>query len=192
MKSSRHGRVPLSRPSMLSTVISAISLAIFLFAMAEQIDAIFHSDRYERVMPERIELPWDSELYLQYGFMLRVHRHSRLYGEQWSAIQPSVSTGDDKFGFNFRIDRYVNHPHWLLHGDSTVVEWGPLASVDIQFPFWSIILTSIWAPVLWLRQIIRYRRAVWRHGRGLCEQCGYDLRGTPDRCPECGLSKRLE
>ena len=49
-------------------------------------------------------------------------------------------------------------------------------------PDWFLFaLTSI-LPMLWLRDWHRRRR----FGPGQCQRCGYDLRATPQRCPECG------
>jgi hypothetical protein len=39
--------------------------------------------------------------------------------------------------------------------------------------------------------ILRQHRAGKRRAAGLCAECGYDLRASPDRCPECGAQPVL-
>jgi len=52
----------------------------------------------------------------------------------------------------------------------------------ITIPYWLLLGVMSLLPLL--RLLMWWRR----RGRmaGLCPNCGYDLRATPDRCPECG------
>ena len=52
-------------------------------------------------------------------------------------------------------------------------------------PLWfTAALFGAW-PVVRLRRLLRERRWARTH---CCPGCGYDLRATTDRCPECGMA----
>jgi hypothetical protein len=55
-------------------------------------------------------------------------------------------------------------------------------------PIWFLLLLAAGVAFWAGRPLLAYYRGRRRHARGLCSDCGYDLRETPDRCPECGTS----
>jgi hypothetical protein len=80
-------------------------------------------------------------------------------------------------------DYYVFH---LTCGVSTYT--GPhYYSWSFRTPFWFPTGLAAILPAIWLmtRPGRRRRRRLLR---GLCPRCGYDLRFTPSRCPECGMN----
>lgn len=54
--------------------------------------------------------------------------------------------------------------------------------ITIAAPHWFIVLLTFLLPALCVK---RFRLGLGR-AQGICKGCGYDLRATPDRCPECG------
>ncbi len=60
----------------------------------------------------------------------------------------------------------------------------PVSVTVVRTSMWTLLLILAAYPALvFIRGPMRRYR---RHKRGLCLKCGYDLRASKDRCPECG------
>jgi hypothetical protein len=87
-------------------------------------------------------------------------------------------TTDIRFkGFEFA---YLNYRDPFMMGGYPIET---VREQSVTFPLAAIFFPAIFLSVLWKRREIKQRR---RLTKGLCTNCGYDLRATPDRCPECG------
>jgi hypothetical protein len=53
----------------------------------------------------------------------------------------------------------------------------------VSVPHWFVCLLTAIPVLMWIRR----RQLCRRRSTGHCPCCGYDLRATPDRCPECGM-----
>jgi hypothetical protein len=59
--------------------------------------------------------------------------------------------------------------------------------------FMALYVSRYWRTFKYLQRrsrAIDFNERQDRQRRELCVECGYDLRGSPGRCPECGTSAR--
>lgn len=57
---------------------------------------------------------------------------------------------------------------------------------DMTIPYWLVIAASAFLPVTHAIRLRRDQISRYRSSQGLCLACGYDLRESRERCPECG------
>jgi hypothetical protein len=75
---------------------------------------------------------------------------------------------------------------WNVLGFEVIKGGSPTSSdnyclIAIPLPYLMIVLSL--PPIAWF---VRARRDRGRAKAGRCIACGYDLRASPERCPECG------
>ena len=143
---------------MIRRVLTILSL-IGLLLILGLWGASYFSISYERTLDgtwTRLELAGAKFYYMQAGFS----EVDTTIGE-WSID-----------GFSFKSGSPVP---WMTFG-----------------PFWWSVNMPLWIPTILFGSLFSYWYALPLHRRykrtklGLCVKCGYDLRGSSERCPECG------
>jgi len=86
------------------------------------------------------------------------------------------------FGYTQGDLEQTNPLHWFRFPPVQFEHLGDDERV-IAVAYWLLLLPTLPLPVI---AIARHRRRRHRETSNLCPTCGYDLRATPDRCPECG------
>jgi hypothetical protein len=128
----------------------------------------------------------------------------------WGLIFFSRVSGASQMSLNLETPRVENHRP-LSHGGlvnsvdaprlrnwfgfqhvwySETVWYSKTAGYTVRadmrvFPYWFPVLVLSALPAYWFRRQMAVKA-------GFCASCGYDLRATPHRCPECGTAPAPE
>ena len=164
----------------LLNVLTLVSLLLCVAVVAFWARSHFMGDELRRYLP-----PHQFEV-LSSGGLVRVGWGEFLAAdcpppEGWRGTFWPFRRGSDTYEsdlrqgttFGFGYERWVRRT--------------PRLTADTRlttFPYWVPALAFAALPALAAVRRLRARRRA--RGLNLCRSCGYDLRATPGRCPECG------
>lgn len=171
-----------------------LSLLLCVATTTLWIRSYWRTDLLQVIVPGEIEWPGDHGP-LTGSYMAASSRGS-IWIERWEEEMrlnvddalpptPSFDVSISHSPQPFSIERGWEHSLEEYAGFARGAEFysGSGASSELRYvllPHWCVALGFALIAFAILR-VLRVRRTA-----GFCVNCGYDLRATPDRCPECG------
>ncbi len=171
----------------LFNLLALVSLLLCVAMALAWVRSYFVADTLTSVSPDRslrrrVALArgrvWYQHINLLPGTRAIIPSRVYIAGNIDDVANQSPLPGIETAGFE--VGQYVartNRPVW--HERRVIV------------PLYALVLLSAALPIAWA---LAERRAAGRTQKrlklGLCLQCGYDLRASQDRCPECGSLSR--
>jgi hypothetical protein len=162
----------------LLNLAAAVSLILCIGTVILWVRGLYRYDVWQLSGPTRfIHLAsGDAYLTLAFGYGLPMHSPPRYYS--YGPVSFSAAAIDSG---SYHGDRDG------LMDSLTERRTSPLRSgIMVEASNWAIATALAVLPALWG---LRQRRLRRTKQLGLCANCGYDLRATPDRCPECGAAR---
>lgn len=177
------------------TILSALSLVACVASGAMWVRSNHHGDSVALLMPYHEATIFSASGGVYFEWLLLTFQQ-----QEWR-IRYGLGTAAPQSGLRVRTDlnRVIydeTDPErdwgktklmgfwWREHDSAWNSESPPMLSGwQVGVPYWAIILLTLIAPV---RSGIYWHRNRRHNLEGLCPTCGYDLRASLDRCPECG------
>jgi hypothetical protein len=160
----------------LFTILAAGSLLVCMITLAMWIRSFHHDDHVAFVYSHGVVAvdSVDTVVAVSHGWTTRI---AKQIGFRASSVRFSfyVSQWENR-GFGHQVDGFAS-----IGVDSAVIDrW--------RAPYWFICTCMAAMPLCFA---IRGRIVARRSSLRFCSNCGYDLRATPDRCPECGSAPAM-
>jgi hypothetical protein len=105
--------------------------------------------------------------------------------EDLTRVRPGLEWKQQQPGHDWRPRDTLLRRIGIDYSSSGDFLLGATGSRWFEVPLWLLAVAFAVLPAA--RGVSRLRRRR-KHRIGLCPTCGYDLRATPDRCPECGTA----
>jgi hypothetical protein len=174
----------------LFNLAAAVSLVMMLAMVALWVRSYWRSYGWTGAIGTRV-----TDISVERGiiFLERVSVASRSsISEDGWVSEPAATTAPYRDAGTVRDWKLLGFSWFMTNGgvqtpasgpDGVPIVWVTRPRSRVGIPLWLLVLISSLAPMRWW---LRHRRAP--APSSFCRRCGYDLRATPERCPECGTA----